>query len=186
MITGFGRTGMMFGCNHDDVVPDVMTIGKGMASGFPMSAVISTDEIVAAEPFSLPSASSSSYGGNPLAAAAALVTIETIVADRLVEHSARVGRLFLDGLRAIAERRRSIANVRGRGLLIGFDLVSDPERKTLLPKDACARFFKGCLADGLIAMSYSPRVRIHPPLVLTADEATQALAILDAALGRIS
>ena len=186
MITGFGRTGMMFGCNHDDVVPDVMTIGKGMASGFPMSAVISTDEIVAAEPFSLPSASSSSYGGNPLAAAAALVTIETIVADRLVEHSARVGRLFLDGLRAIAERRHSIANVRGRGLLIGFDLVSDPERKTLLPKDACARFFKGCLADGLIAMSYSPRVRIHPPLVLTADEATQALAILDAALGRIS
>src|SRR5439155_919806 len=124
MITGFGRTGAMFACNHDDVVPDVMTIGKGMASGFPMSAVISTDEIVAAEPFSLPSASSSSYGGNPLAAAAALVTIRTIVTEHLVENSACVGRLFLDGLHAIAERRPSIANVRGRGLLIGFDLVS--------------------------------------------------------------
>ena len=186
MITGFGRTGLMFGCNHDEVVPDVMTIGKGMASGFPMSAVISTDEIVAAEPFSLPSASSSSYGGNPLAAAAALATIETIVADRLVEHSARVGRLFLEGLRGIAERRPAIANVRGRGLLIGFDLVSDPQRKTPLPKDACVRFFKDCLADGLIAMSYSPRVRIHPPLVITADEATQALAILDAALARVA
>src|SRR5439155_7158716 len=74
MITGFGRTGRMFGCTHDAVAPDIMTLGKGMAGGFPMSAVVSTDEIVSAEPFSLPSASSSSYGGSPLAAAAALVT----------------------------------------------------------------------------------------------------------------
>jgi 4-aminobutyrate aminotransferase-like enzyme len=186
MITGFGRTGEMFACNDEDVVPDVMTIGKGMASGFPMSAVISTDEIVAAEPFSLPSASSSSYGGNPFAAAAALVTIETIVGDGLVEHSARMGRLFLDGLRAIAERRPAIANVRGRGLLIGFDLVSDAERKTPLPKEACVRFFRDCLAEGLIAMSYSPRVRIHPPLVITAQQVNEALAIFDGALSRIS
>ncbi len=185
MITGFGRTGVMFGCNHDQVTPDIMTMGKGMGGGFPVSALISTDEIVAAEPFSLPSASSSSYGGNPLASAAALVTIQTIVAEGLVENAARVGGLFIDGLTRIAERRRSIANVRGRGLLIGFDLVSDPERKTPLPKDACVRFFKDCLAEGVIAMSYTPRVRIHPPLVLTADEATDALAVLDAALGRL-
>ena len=91
MITGFGRTGRMFGCNHDDVVPDIMTLGKGMASGFPVSALVSTDEIMAAKPFSLPSASSSSYGGNPLAAAAALVTIQTILSDKLVENSAKVG-----------------------------------------------------------------------------------------------
>jgi len=185
MITGFGRTGLMFGCNHDGVAPDIMTMGKGMASGFPVSAVISTDAIVAAEPFSLPSASSSSYGGNPLAAAAALATVQTILSERLVENAARVGRVLLDGLRAIASRRRSIANVRGRGLLIGFDLVSDPERRTPLAKDGCVRFFKDCLAEGLIAMSYTPRVRIHPPLVLTADEATQALAIIEAALARL-
>jgi 4-aminobutyrate aminotransferase-like enzyme len=185
MITGFGRTGVMFGCNHDQVTPDIMTMGKGMGGGFPVSALISTDEIVAAEPFSLPSASSSSYGGNPLASAAALVTIQTIVAEGLVENAARVGGLFIDGLTRIAERRRSIANVRGRGLLIGFDLVSDPERKSPLPKDACVRFFKDCLAEGVIAMSYTPRVRIHPPLVLTADEAADALAVLDAALGRL-
>src|SRR5205823_349141 len=158
MITGFGRTGRMFGCNHDDVVPDVMTIGKGMASGFPMSGVISTDEIVSAEPFSLPSASSSSYGGNPLAAAAARVTIATMVAESLVDSSARVGSQMLGGLEKIAQRLGTIANVRGCGLLIGFDLVADPETKQLLPKEACVRFFKECLADGLIAMSYSPRV----------------------------
>ena len=185
MITGFGRTGAMFGCHHDYEIPDIMTVGKGMASGFPVSAVISTDEIVAAEPFSLPSASSSSYGGNPLASAAALATIQTILAEGLAENAARVGRLFLDGLAQIAGRRRSIANVRGRGLLIGFDLVSDAERKTPLSKAACVRFFKDCLAEGLIAMSYTPRVRIHPPLVLSAAEASHALTILDAALGRL-
>ena len=184
MITGFGRTGTMFGCNRDGVVPDIMTIGKGMASGFPMSAVVSTDEIVAAEPFSLPSASSSSYGGNPLAAAAALVTIDTIVAERLADNAARVGKILVDGLRAIAERRAPIANVRGCGLLVGFDLVS-PRDRTPLDKHACIGFFKDCLSEGLIAMSYTPRVRIHPPLVLSAEQVTRALAVFDAALGRL-
>jgi 4-aminobutyrate aminotransferase-like enzyme len=179
MITGFGRTGRMFGCDHDDVIPDIMTLGKGMASGFPVSALVSTDEIMAAKPFSLPSASSSSYGGNPLAAAAALVTIQTILSDKLVENSATVGRLLRDGFEALARRRRSIANVRGRGLLIGFDLVIDQQTKTLLAKERCTDFFKRCLAEGLIMMSYTPRVRVHPPLILSVDQANSALAIID-------
>lgn len=184
MITGFGRTGQMFGCSHDEVVPDIMTLGKGMASGFPVSALVSTDEIMAAKPFSLPSASSSSYGGNPLAAAAALVTIQTILSDKLVENSAKVGRLLRDGFEALARKRRSIANVRGRGLLIGFDLVTDQQTKTLLPKERCIDFFKRCLAEGLIMMSYTPRVRVHPPLILSVEQANSALAIIDAALER--
>ena len=95
MITGFGRTGLMFGCSHDGCVPDIMTLGKGMASGFPVSALLSTDAIVAAEPFSLPSASSSSYGGNPLASAAALVTIQAICDEGLVDNAASVGRVHV-------------------------------------------------------------------------------------------
>ncbi len=146
MITGFGRTGRMFGCNRDDVVPDIMTLGKGVASGFPVSALVSTDEIMAAKPFSLPSASSSSYGGNPLAAAAALITIQTILSENLVENSAKIGALLHDGLEALSTRHRSIANVRGEGLLVGFDLVTDQESKTLLPKEKCIEFFKGGLA----------------------------------------
>ena len=185
MITGFGRTGRMFGCSRDHVVPDIMTLGKGMASGFPVSALVSTDEIMAAKPFSLPSASSSSYGGNPLAAAAALVTIQTILADKLVENSATVGGLLRDGLQALALRHRSIADVRGQGLLIGFDLVSEQETKTLLKKERCIEFFQGCLADGLIMMSYTPRVRVHPPLILSAEEANSALAIIDRVLDRL-
>jgi 4-aminobutyrate aminotransferase-like enzyme len=185
MITGFGRTGRIFGCSSDGVVPDVMTLGKGMASGFPVSALVSTDEIMAAKPFSLPSASSSSYGGNPLAAAAALVTIQTILSDKLVENSAKVGRLLRDGLQALTTRHRSIANIRGQGLLIGFDLVSDQETKALLPKEKCIKFFKGCLADGLIMMSYTPRVRVHPPLILSVEQANSALAIIDRVLERL-
>jgi 4-aminobutyrate aminotransferase/(S)-3-amino-2-methylpropionate transaminase len=185
MITGFGRTGAMFGCFHDSCVPDILTVGKGMASGFPMSAVISTDEIVAAEPFSLPSASSSSYGGNPLAAAAALTTIRTIIDEGLVDHAARVGRQLRRELEALAQRQPLIANVRGRGLLIGFDLVTDPETGTPWPRDRCARFFKQCLAEGLILMGYSPRVRIHPPLVLTDQEATRSVAMIEAALEQL-
>jgi len=185
MITGFGRTGLMFGCHHDGVVPDIMTVGKGMASGFPVSAVISTDEIVAAEPFSLPSASSSSYGGNPLAAAAALVTLQTISDERLVANSDAVGRQLLDGLADIAARRGSIAGVRGQGLLVGFDLVLPSAPSTPLPKQRCVEFFKGCLSDGLILMGYTPRVRVHPPLVLSQGEAAQALEIVDGVLARM-
>jgi 4-aminobutyrate aminotransferase-like enzyme len=182
MITGFGRTGLMFGCNHEAVIPDIITLGKGMASGFPVSAVVSTEKIMAAKPFSLPSASSSSYGGNPLAAAAALITIRTILSEELVENSKRVGKVLQDSLVTIAKKRRSIANVRGRGLLIGFDLVSDPGSKTLLHKNECAEFFKNCLAQGLILMGYTPRVRIHPPLILSAKQANEAVAIIDAVL----
>jgi 4-aminobutyrate aminotransferase-like enzyme len=187
MICGFGRTGLMFGVNHDGVVPDIMTTGKGMASGFPMSALVSTDTIMAAEPFSLPSASSSSYGGNPLASAAGLVTIRTIIEEGLVDNSARIGRLFVDGLNKIAARRKSIANVRGRGLLVGFDLVVDNQAADLklLAKDGCVKFFLECLANGVIMMGYTPRVRVHPPLILTADEVGQALAVIDAALGQL-
>ena len=182
MITGFGRTGKLFGCNHDEVVPDIMTLGKGMASGFPVSALVSTEEIMAAKPFSLPSASSSSYGGNPLAAAAALVTIETILLDKLVENSEKVGGLLRDGFETLAGKHRSIANVRGKGLLIGFDFVADPQTKTLQTKEWCIEFFQRCLAKGLIMMSYTPRVRVHPPLILSAEQANAALAIVDSVL----
>jgi 4-aminobutyrate aminotransferase/(S)-3-amino-2-methylpropionate transaminase len=153
-----------------------------MASGFPVSALVSTDEIMAAKPFSLPSASSSSYGGNPLAAAAALITIQTILSDKLIENSEKVGRLLRDGFETIATKRRSIANVRGKGLLVGFDLVTDPETKTLLPKERCIEFFKRGLAEGLIMMSYTPRVRVQPPLILSVEQANSALEIIDRVL----
>ena len=111
------------------------------------------------------------------------MTIQTILTDKLVENSATVGGVLRDGLQALARWHRSIANVRGQGLLIGFDFVTDQETKTLLTKEKCIAFFKDCLADGLIMMSYTPRVRVHPPLILSAEQANSALSIIDRALG---
>jgi len=89
MLTGFGRTGAMWGASHEGVIPEIMTVGKGMGGGFPLSGVISTDDLTARKPWSNPSASSSSYGGNPLASAAGLAALEIIVKEDLVENAER-------------------------------------------------------------------------------------------------
>jgi 4-aminobutyrate aminotransferase / (S)-3-amino-2-methylpropionate transaminase / 5-aminovalerate transaminase len=179
MITGFGRTGRWFGCNHGDVEPDIMTVGKGMGNGFPISGLISTDEIVRAEPFARASASSSSYGGNPLGAAAALATVETIRDEGLVEHAAHVGARLLVGLRALQEKYAFIGDVRGVGLMIGLDLVADRITKEPLARATTERIFLEALRRGLLMMGYFPRVRINPPLTITAAQVDDGLAILD-------
>jgi 4-aminobutyrate aminotransferase / (S)-3-amino-2-methylpropionate transaminase / 5-aminovalerate transaminase len=186
MICGFGRTGKMFGCDHDGVVPDILTIGKGMGCGFPVSGVVTTDALAQAKPWSLPSASSSSYGGNPLASAAALATIQTIADDKLTENSARVGEVLLQGLVKLKEKYAFIGDVRGKGLLIGFDLVTNRKTKEKMPKPVCEQFFAECLKRGLIMMGYSPRVRIHPPLILTEKEALEGVHRIDGALAAIA
>ncbi len=179
MITGFGRTGTMFGCDHTGVVPDVMTIGKGLGNGFPVSGLMSTDAITAAHPFARPSASSSSYGGNPLAATAALTTIEAVIDEGLVENSRRVGAFLLDELRGLQEKYEFIGDVRGAGLLIGMDLVKSRSTKEPLARELSEEIFLGALRRGLLLMGYFSRVRINPPLTLTESEARDGVAILD-------
>jgi 4-aminobutyrate aminotransferase-like enzyme len=186
MITGLGRTGRMFGCEHTGVEPDVMTIGKGLGNGFPVSGIMSTDEITAARPFANASASSSSYGGNPLAAAAALATVETIVDDGLAENAGRVGAVLLRELRHLQDRYELIGDVRGAGLLIGLDLVKDRRTKEPLGREVCERIFLGALRRGLLLMGYFSRVRINPPLVLTETQARDGVAILDEVFAEVS
>src|SRR5271154_2534973 len=98
ILTGFGRTGTMWASDQFGLKPDIMTIGKGMGGGFPLSAVASSHERMSAKPFGEPSGSSSSYGGNPLAAAAGLAAVEAILEEKLVENSARVGAQILEAL----------------------------------------------------------------------------------------
>ncbi len=186
MITGFGRTGKMFGVEHSGVVPDIMTTGKGMASGFPVSAVISTDEIVRAEPYSKPSASSSSYGGNPLAATAALATLETILEENLVERSRALGEEMRRRLLELKEKHEFIGDVRGVGLLIGLDLVQDRKTKAPLDRRVTERIFLACLRRGLLLMGYVPRVRINPPLTITPEQIDEGVGILDEVFSEIS
>ncbi len=184
MITGFGRTGRWFGCNHTDVVPDILTVGKGMGNGYPISGLISSDDVVSAEPFARASASSSSYGGNPLASTAALATLEAIVDEGLVEHAAQVGAHMLDRLRAMQEKYAFIGDVRGVGLMIGVDLVADRSTNELLSRSATEHIFLDALQHGLLMMGYFPRVRINPPLTITREQADHGLDILDQVFAR--
>jgi 4-aminobutyrate aminotransferase / (S)-3-amino-2-methylpropionate transaminase / 5-aminovalerate transaminase len=183
MITGFGRTGAMWGCDHDGVTPDIMTVGKGVGGGFPLSGVVSTDALTANKPWSNPSASSSSYGGSPLAAAAGLASLEVILKEDLVKNADRVGRVMLARLETLKDKYRCVGEVRGRGLMLGIELVADRATKEPLPKTVTHALYQECLRRGLVSMTYSPSVRLNPPLIITEDLALAGLAILDEALG---
>ncbi len=179
MITGFGRTGRWWGVDHSGVDPDIVTVGKGMGSGFPVSGVLMGDGLAQAQPFAKPSASSSSYGGNPLAATALAETIKAIRREHLVENSRKVGALMLKRLLALQEKYEFIGDVRGRGLLIGLDLVRDRQSKRALGRQVMEQVFTEALKRGLLLMGYFPRVRINPPLVITEEQAEAGIAIMD-------
>ncbi len=179
MICGFGRTGKMFGCQHFDVEPDIITIGKGFGGGFPMTGVMSTEEIIFSKPFANPSGSSSSYGGNPLASAGALATIRTIIEDDLVENSARVGKYMLERFEGFKEKFPFVGEVRGKGLMIGIELSKGRETKEKLDKKYTKMIFQECLKRGLIAMCYNPDIRINPPLVITEEVAEEGIDIME-------
>ncbi|MFA6092439.1 MAG: aspartate aminotransferase family protein [Elusimicrobiota bacterium] len=182
MITGFGRTGHWFGCDPEGVTPDIMTIGKGVAGGFPVSGLITTAEIAQSKPFANPSGSSSSYGGNPLAAAACNATLKVIEDENLVENSRKVGAALLARLKKTMDRFHFIGEVRGRGLMIGVELVEDPKTRKALRKEVCRAIFDECLKRGLITMAYSASLRINPPLNIREDEALRGVDILEEAL----
>ncbi len=186
MLTGFGRTGKMWGVDHDEVIPDVMTLGKGIGGGFPLSAVISSQKNTSAKPFGNPSGSSSSYGGNPLASAAGRAALEIIVKENLVEHSRKIGAIMLDRLKTFQENSPVVGDVRGVGLLIGVELVKDKKTKEPLDKQWTLKLFHECLKRGLIAMCYQPNIRINPPLVITESEAIEAVEILIESIQYIS
>jgi 4-aminobutyrate aminotransferase-like enzyme len=179
MITGFGRTGRWFGCEHTATTPDIMTIGKGLGSGFPVSGLVSTDEITQAPPWGNPSGSSSSYGANPMAAAATLASVTVIEDEDLVGNAARVGEWMLLRFLELQERHKVIGHVNGKGLLIGVELVRDRKTREPLEKETCVRIFQECLKRGLISMVYNPHFRVNPALSIDQSTAETALGILD-------
>ncbi len=182
MITGAGRTGAMWGCDHDGVVPDIMTVGKGLGGGFPLSGVISTEELTSKKPWANPSASSSSYGANPLAAAAGRAALEIILKEDLVTNAERVGKVMLTALERLKERYRCVGEVRGRGLMLGVELVKDRVTKEPLDRQITRALYEECLRRGLVTMAYAPAIRINPPLIIREETALRGLAILDEAL----
>jgi 4-aminobutyrate aminotransferase-like enzyme len=178
MITGFGRTGRLWGIQHSGIEPDIITLGKAFGGGFPLSGVLTSDEIAQARPWSEPSGSSSSYGGNPLGAAAGAAALRIIAEERLVENAATVGALMLEELQGFVERYPFVGHVDGAGLFLRVELVKDKATKEPLSRTVTGHIFDACVKKGLLTMAYAPSFRIQPALTLDADTARNGLAIL--------
>jgi 4-aminobutyrate aminotransferase/(S)-3-amino-2-methylpropionate transaminase len=178
MITGFGRTGRYWGMSHSGVRPDIVTIGKGFGGGFPLSGVLTTDAIAKAKPWSNPSGSSSSYGGNPLAAAAGAASLRVIDEEQLVENARLPGAAMLEELRPFVDDYPFVSDVRGRGLFLAIDLVRDKSTKEPLATSAARRIYDACVQRGLLTMAYTPRIRLQPALTLDVATAKNGIAIL--------
>jgi len=186
MITGFGRTGKWFAVEHVGVKPDIMTLGKGLGAGFPVAGLASTEAITNATPWGNPSGSSSSYGANPLASAAVLAASTVIENENLVANSAEIGEFMLGRFKALQEKYEFIGDVRGKGLLIGIELVKDRVSKEPLDKKVCVRMFQECLKRGLISMIYNPHFRVNPALSIDRETADTSIGILDEVFGLIA
>jgi 4-aminobutyrate aminotransferase-like enzyme len=179
MITGFGRTGRPWGVDHSGAVPDIVTLGKGFGSGFPIAGVLTRTDIAQAKPWSNPSGASSSYGGNALAAAAALASVRTIREEKLWENAEKVGGVMLAEMRRMQERHPFVGDVRGAGLFLGLELVKDRQTKEPLDGAVMKQVYKDCVRRGLLAMTYTPHVRLQPALTIDQETALEGLAILD-------
>jgi len=185
MITGFGRTGKVWGVDHSGTLPDIVTLGKGFGSGFPVSGVLTSTEVSQAKPWSNPSGASSSYGGNPLASAAALASVRTIRELELWKNAAAVGQFMLSELRAMQERFEFIGDVRGAGLLIGIEIVRSRKTREPVDKAVMKDVYLECVRRGLLAMTYSPHIRLQPALTIDRAAAAEALGILGEVFERL-
>jgi taurine--2-oxoglutarate transaminase len=190
VMAGFGRTGKWFACEHWDVVPDILTVAKGINSGYvPLGAMVVSKPIadwVRDKYF----AGGLTYSGHPLACASAVASIEAFREEGIVEHAAEMEEHFRAGLGALAERHPSIGDVRGLGCFFGLELVRDREtREPLVPFNATgesfapvAQLMKAALERGLYLMTHWNVVMVCPPLTVTREELDEGLAILDEAL----
>ncbi len=181
--TGFGRTGELFAVRHWDVEPDVVVMAKGIASGLPLSGLIAKREILDRFP---PGSHGGTFGGNVVACAAALATLDVIEDEGLVANARERGRQFLDGLRRITAGRASVGDVRGLGLMVALELVMPGEGDGRVPNpELTKRIQQEAFARKLLVLTagtYVNVIRIIPPLVTTADEVDRALAIMTEAL----
>ena len=179
--TGYGRTGKMWSFEHAGIVPDVVCVAKAIANGLPLSAIVSRRELQVRWGRS---AHGSTYGGNPVACAAALAVLATIQSEDLVANAAARGAELSRGLEAMAAEDPRIGDVRGLGLMIGVELVKD--RATRAPDgDLASALMAGCADAGLLVLSCGRDhnvIRLIPPLDVTPEEVGEALGILDRTL----
>jgi len=190
VMSGFGRTGRWFACEHWDVVPDIMTLAKGITSGYvPLGAMVVSRRLadwLQDHEF----ASGLTSTGNPVACAAGIATIEALRDERVVENAAAMGEALAAELPRLAARHTCVGEERGLGLLWALELVKDrATREPLVPFNAkgkaaapMRRLREAAMARGLYLMTHFNLVLIAPPLTITRDELDEGLAVLDEVL----
>ena len=167
--TGIGRTGTLFACEREEVVPDMITLAKALGNGFPIGALLAAKEVAAAF---IPASHGSTFGGNPLATAAGIATLETILDEGILDNCSRVGAYFLDRLEELKDKNPRVSVVRGRGLILAIELT--------VPG---ADFVLECIKRGLLINCTGGNVlRFVPPLILTTKDVDTAIGILSEVL----
>ncbi len=181
--SGHGRTGDgLWSFSGSEITPDLVTLGKPMGNGHPVAAVVARSEIV--DRFAVDHEFFSTFGGNPVASAAALAVLDVIESERLVENAAAVGTRLREAIRDLAATHPAIGDVRGRGLMVGVDLVEDPATRE--PAAQLAKAVMNGMRERGVLISTTGRegnvLKIRPPLVISADEAAIIVEALDASL----
>ncbi len=182
--TGFGRAGKMFGIEHYGVEPDIMMMAKGIADGFPLSGFIAREEI--ADSFK-PGDHLSTFGGNPVSCAAALANIEFLEEQNLADEALKKGEYLKDQLERLKAKHKLIGEVRGKGLMIGIELVRDHASKTPA-SDEGKKIREICLENGVLlgfGGIYANVLRIQPPLVISQEQMEEVVKVLEMAFSKI-
>ncbi len=182
--TGFCRTGRMFAIEHYGVEPDILVMAKGIADGFPLSAFIAREEV--ADSFK-PGDHLSTFGGNPVSCAAGLANIEFLEEQDMGQKTLEKGNFFRGRLESLRTKYKMIGEVRGKGLMIGMELVHDPISKDPAPIEG-KKIQEICLENGLLiglGGIYGNVIRIQPPLVISQEQMEEGIKILEMALSKI-
>jgi 4-aminobutyrate aminotransferase len=175
--SGMGRTGRMFASEHFGVTPDIVTLAKGIASGLPLSATVARAEVMNWKP----GAHASTFGGNPVSIASALTTIE-LLEESLITNADAMGRHILGRMEDWPQRFQYVGDVRGRGLMIGFELVYDRQTKERAP-ELRNQLEKMAFEHGLLILGCGQNsIRLCPPLIITRDQADYAVDTLEQCL----
>ena len=179
--SGMGRTGKMFAIEHTGVQPDVVTMAKGIASGLPLGVATARSEIMSWPP----GTHASTFGGNPVACAASLATLK-LLRESLIKNAEVVGGHMMARAKALMDTHPLVGDVRGRGLMIGLELVRDRQTKERATRERDA-VVRECFKRGLLVLGAGQNaIRLCPPLVLTKEQADTAIGILDQALSATS
>jgi adenosylmethionine-8-amino-7-oxononanoate aminotransferase len=181
VITGFGRTGKMFGIEHFGVVPDIMVMAKQLTSGYvPIGAAVTKPSVIGEFPVFR---HIHTYGGHPVACRAAAVNLEIIKREGLVENAREMGEYFLDGLKEL-ERHPIVGEVRGIGLWLGIEFVQDKKTKARFPEDnnPALRIVKRIREKGAFCRPSMQSIEIAPALIITRSDIDEAVKIIEEAI----